>query len=424
MNKSKILIAAGGTGGHLFPAQGLAQQLINHPDRHIFLFVAGGLSTNRYFDSARFPYKEISTAPLISRNPFKLLKGMFKTIGGIKQSVKIIKDFKPDVVVGFGSFYTVPILLAARMCKIPIVLHEANSVPGKANQWLAPLADAVGIHFPSTAAFFKQPTFEVGLPLREGYKLGICKTEGYRYFNLDEELTTVLIFGGSQGAKAINELVKKVIQKDLKKPFQVIHLTGDDSSAQEMFEVYAKNGIRAAVKKFEKEMHHAWAIADCFISRSGASTIAEAMEFEVPGILIPYPYATDQHQERNAEFFVDVVGGGAKCLEEHLTADELSFQLKALLNEQEREKKKQAINKYKNRPSIDLCTLVLQSAERKKEKNESKTFSFYWNRRNWNEWACTPTFRKKNGCFRKRSCLQLCDGRTYQRRRKNLPWTR
>ena len=148
MPVKKVVITAGGTGGHLYPAQALAQQLKKlSPSREV-LFVAGGLLTSRFFNRDQFNFEEVACSPLLSRNPLKVLKGLKNLVRGTSQTVAILKRFKPDVVVGFGSFYTAPILLAAKWLKIPIILHEANSVPGKANQWLASFADTVAVHFP------------------------------------------------------------------------------------------------------------------------------------------------------------------------------------------------------------------------------------------------------------------------------------
>ena len=151
-----VVITAGGTGGHLYPAQALAEQFTQQPMPHDVLFVAGGLRTNRNFDRTRFSFQEITCSPFVSRHPLKSLKGMQNLCRGIDESVAILRQFKPDVVVGFGSFYTVSAVLAARWLKIPIILHEANSIPGKANQWLSPLPPLSLYVFPRPPLFQKE----------------------------------------------------------------------------------------------------------------------------------------------------------------------------------------------------------------------------------------------------------------------------
>ncbi|MBA3722748.1 MAG: undecaprenyldiphospho-muramoylpentapeptide beta-N-acetylglucosaminyltransferase [Parachlamydiaceae bacterium] len=357
----KILITAGGTGGHVFPAQGFAQKLKRDHMQKDILFVAGGLNSNRYFDRTLFPYNEVACSPIFSKNPLKLAKGAVNLIRGFLQSLKIIKNYKPDVVVGFGSYYTIPMLLAAKFTRTPIVLHEANSIPGKANKWFAPFSKSVGVHFPSTCSLFKGNAIEVGMPMREGFaRSDISRETAHEYFGLDPNNFTLLIFGGSQGAKGINRLIKEIVEDGLNLNIQIIHCTGDEESAERFKSLYAQEGIKASVKAFEKQMNYAWSAANAFIGRSGASTIAEAMEFEVPGIMIPYPYAAENHQETNADFLVDTVGGGVKLIESKLTSGQLKKEIVALIHQDMIDKKRAAIRSYKKNPSrIDLCELVL-----------------------------------------------------------------
>ena len=361
MKRKKIVLTAGGTGGHLFPAQALAQQCLKKPYESDILFIAGGLGKSRYFDRHQFSFQDIACSPLIWRKPLKGLKGVYHLAKGFFQSVKLLKAFQPDVVVGFGSYYTLSTLLAARWLKIPIVLHEANSIPGRANQWLASIATCVALHFPSTAKFFKAKSFEVGLPLREGFQLHTtCKEEASRYYGLSTDQYTLLVCGGSQGAQAINHLMKETIPLLRHLSFQVIHLTGEASNAAELASFYATHGIQAVVKPFESEMQRAWRMADGFIGRAGASTIAESIEFEVPGILIPYPYATDQHQEKNADFLVTHVKSAWKIIEKECTAQLLSKKIEALLHQEQIKHFQSLFKIYKERPcQMTLRDLIL-----------------------------------------------------------------
>jgi UDP-N-acetylglucosamine--N-acetylmuramyl-(pentapeptide) pyrophosphoryl-undecaprenol N-acetylglucosamine transferase len=361
MPTKRIVITAGGTGGHLYPAQALAQQLMQQSAASHILFVAGGLGANRYFDRHRFPFHEIACCPLLSRNPLKSIKGMSTLFKGFNQSIAILKEYRPDVVVGFGSYYTVPILLAARWLKIPIVLHEANSIPGRANKWLAPLATCVSLHFPSTASFFKKKTVTVGLPLREGYHLkAMSKEAALAYYGFSAQCSTLLICGGSQGARAINQLIEQCLPALKRLSLQIIHLTGDVDKAATLAELYASQHISANVKAFESQMQMAWRAADAFIGRSGASTIAESLEFEVPGLLIPYPYATDRHQEKNADFLVETVGSAWKLLEPGLTFEHLGKAIEDLFQDQHYFAFKKAFRVYKQRPhQMTLCQLIL-----------------------------------------------------------------
>jgi UDP-N-acetylglucosamine--N-acetylmuramyl-(pentapeptide) pyrophosphoryl-undecaprenol N-acetylglucosamine transferase len=177
------------------------------------------------------------------------------------------------------------------------------------------------------------------------------------YFQLDPQLPTLLIFGGSQGAKAINDLLRQGIKKGL---FQVIHFTGDEFLAKELQDFYDHRGIRAKVKGFEKQMDQAWEAADLFISRAGASTISEAFEYEVPGIFIPYPHATDNHQDKNADFFVEQVKGGTKLNEATLTPMQLMDEIERLLVPTRLQEKRESIQHYKQTSSRqELAEFIL-----------------------------------------------------------------
>jgi UDP-N-acetylglucosamine--N-acetylmuramyl-(pentapeptide) pyrophosphoryl-undecaprenol N-acetylglucosamine transferase len=361
MASKRIVITAGGTGGHLYPAQALAQQLMKQTVTPDVLFVAGKLSTNRYFDRNLFSFKEVVCSPLQSWNPLHSLRGIVHLIKGIKQSIEILRKYQPHVVVGFGSYYTVPILLAAKWLKIPIILHEANSIPGRANKWLSSFATCVGLHFPSTAQYFKTKTMEVGLPLREGYDLAaVTKENALAYYGLSSRQKTLLICGGSQGARSINQFIKDCLPFFQRNSLQIIHLTGDADMTRNLQSIYSFNHIHACVKDFENQMQMAWRAADGFVGRSGASTIAESIEFEVPGILIPYPYAMDKHQEKNADFLVENVKSAWKLLEPGLTAKLLGFTIEALFEKNQYFSFKEALKNYKQRPhQMTLCQLVL-----------------------------------------------------------------
>lgn len=366
----KVMITVGGTGGHVYPAIALAKQLNKECPNIDLLFIGGSLSSNRYFDRESFPYKTVACGSFVKKNPFALSKNLGRILQGTCQSYGIIRKFKPNLIVGFGSFYTLPTLVAARVASIPIILHEANSIPGKVNRLMSSHAKITGIHFPETAKLLKGNTVEVGMPLREGYALDCVKKEHAReYFELDGSLTTLLIFGGSQGAKAINLLASESITEHLGayfKDLQIMHFTGDARLTAEIRKKYEKCGIRACVKDFEQRMDLAWRASDLMISRAGAGTIAEETEFEVPGILIPYPQAADNHQDKNADFMVKTVGGAIKLIEADLDTANLAKAIEALLknNQTKLNEMKESIKNYKRHSRAkDLCALVIENLQ-------------------------------------------------------------
>lgn len=353
----KILIATGGTGGHIYPAMALAQQF----DGCEVLFVGGGLSQNRYFDKDAFNYRTVACGAFTDKSPWSLLRSCMNISRGIWQSCKIIREFKPDVAVGFGSYYSFPPLIAAKLMKVPFVLHEANSIPGKVNRLLAPYALAMGVHFPKTLELVKGNRHEVGMPLRKSYRKGnTSRSEARKYFGLTEEGSALLVFGGSQGAQVINRQILEAVGL---MNLQIIHIAGDAVQAGELTEGYKKIGVKACVKPFEKHMDLAWEAADMVVSRSGASSIAEQLEFEVPGILIPFARAADDHQNHNADFLVDTVGGAVKVQEHELSPQKLTELIGSFLDGGGKvlNEMKKAMSEYKrNGRKYDLHGLIKQ----------------------------------------------------------------
>lgn len=358
----KYLITVGGTGGHIFPALALAHELKESDPSNEVVFMGGSLSANRFFDKESFPYETVASGTISLKKPFQSLLGCGKILKGIWQSRSFLKKHKPHVVIGFGSYYTLPTLLAAKLSGIPFVLHESNSIPGKVNRLMSPYALTTGIQFPQTGTLLKGNTHHVETPLRKGFCKGkIPQTEARQYYGLDSHKTTLLVFGGSQGAKALNYFLMEAFSTKLKNcDVQLVHLTGSSELTREIIACYAKHGIKACVKDFETRMDMAWSSADIVISRSGAGTIAEQLEYEVPGILIPYPQATENHQEINADFMVKL-GGAIKYIEKEFSGDVLSYEIESFLalNAKRLTKMRKAIEDYKKQIKIPPFTTVI-----------------------------------------------------------------
>lgn len=365
----RVLIAVGGTGGHVFPAISLAHQIKQNEPQTEIRIVGGSLAANRFFDKQSFPYHTVSCGRF-SKNPFKLLKGLWNIGRGFFQTLRLFKEWRPDLIVGFGSFYTLPPLLAAKYAGIPIFLHESNSIPGKVNKLIAPYARLTGIQFPETGKLLKGDSILVHTPLRKGFKKGQnSRALAKDYFDLDVATPTLLVFGGSQGAKAINQLVSDAFTDHLKPTFQIIHLTGTPELKATISEKYKKAGIKACVKEFEPKMELAWEAADFVICRSGAGTIAEQLEFEVPGVLIPFPAAADNHQDINADFMVQQVNGAIKTKEAHLDAKLLATEVQRLFQDDRlwlNEKQKNIQTYKKNMALREFYNVICEAMEQKK----------------------------------------------------------
>lgn len=361
----RILIATGGTGGHIYPAVALAQQFACEQKDSKILFVGGGLAENRYFEKTLYDFRTIACSTFKNKSPACLLQACWQIAKGIRQSCAIIREFKPDVAVGFGSYYSFPPLVGAKLRSIPIILHEANSIPGKVNRLLAPFASATGVHFPETINLIKGAKFRVGMPLRKGFQKGrVASSTARKYFGLKEKELTLLVFGGSQGSFVINTKVQDALAL-LKNgfSFQVIHIAGGADQAQQLDKKYQALGVSACVKAFEDHMELAWQAADFVICRAGASSVAEQLEFEVPGILIPFSRAADDHQNSNADFLVRTVQGAFKIQEKELIPLKLADLILDILGKRGDllEKMKLAMLGYKAKEKIgDLYSLVNQ----------------------------------------------------------------
>lgn len=325
--KKKVLVAVGGTGGHIYPAQALAEQLLRDKDKIEVLFVGGDLKSNPYFDHNAFASESIDCAKLDKSHIIRTLMNGGKAIKGVFQAIRIIKNFKPDLVVGFGSYHTFPLLTAASLLSVPFVLHESNAIPGKVNKLFSKRAISTGVQFSETCHYLKGKSLEVNMPLRAGYAKNFGSLiKAREYFGLDPDKVTFLVFGGSQGALAINthfcgamiELTQKTSN------FQIIHLTGDPVVSREVKKVYDSLDILSCTREFESKMDLAYQAADLAISRAGASTIAELIEYELPSILIPYPFATDDHQTKNATIMEQRVKGSVILPQDKLGAESLS----------------------------------------------------------------------------------------------------
>jgi UDP-N-acetylglucosamine--N-acetylmuramyl-(pentapeptide) pyrophosphoryl-undecaprenol N-acetylglucosamine transferase len=351
--KPKILIATGGTGGHIFPAQALAIELLEK--NYELLFAGGGLDTNRYFNRSRFSYAQISSATPFKGNPFKSLYRIGK---GIRQSLQLIDTFQPQLVIGFGSFYSFPVLAAARWRKIPIILFEPNAIPGKVNRLVSKWALLSAVQFSEAGRMLAGDIIEVKMPVGERKKLEAGAARNYFY--LDLEKFTFLVFGGSQGSESINRLFSETILKMIApSAFQVIHITGKTHSAELIRCQYERAGIRACVKAFEERMDLAWSASDAVIGRSGAASVAELIKYEVPGILVPFPQAADDHQTKNALFIEKTVGGAITCPESSLTVERLKPLLEQLLIPAQLLKMKTAISSFKqDHRKKELCTVI------------------------------------------------------------------
>ena len=360
----RLLIAAGGTGGHLFPAQALVGGLKRRSDTLSFLFAGGGLRKNAFFQKEQ-PFREVACGRLTDPRPWKFLPDTYKTLRGVAESLYLLRSYRPHLVVGFGSYHTLPILLAASLLRIPFILHEANAVPGKVVRLFAKRALVVGAQFPSALPLIGAKGRLIALPLREEYRrAAVAKGEACNAFGLREGRPLLLVFGGSQGAERLNRLAAAALSElSLRTPIQVIHLTGSAAAYEEVAASYRAANIAAYVAPFERRMALAFRAADLAIMRAGGSSIAELCATATPAILVPYPGSADGHQEKNADFVANEMGGAVKLLEGELTGNRLAATIEALLHGERLREMGRAIAAYRARPIQELEECILEALE-------------------------------------------------------------
>jgi len=293
----KVLVVAGSSGGHIFPALSFLEELREkHKGAELLLVLPKRSIGKQFISKDDFPVKYILT-PKMSVRPGAL----FKYLLGSAQSLEILLKFKPDVVVGFGSSDSLPLLFLAWLFRIKTLIHEQNVVPGKANKILAKLVDKVALSFAETAEYLNinpERITVTGNPIRKGL-VKLDKKEALNFFGLGDKLT-LLVMGGSQGSHRINLALLNVFSGlGSGLDFQVVHLAGINDS-ELVKKGYENLNIEARVFTFLPQINYAYSACDLVISRSGASTIYELMFFEKPAILIPYPFAY-AHQLNNAQ---------------------------------------------------------------------------------------------------------------------------
>ncbi len=329
----KVLLTGGGTGGHLFPAVATAQEFQHQRPGTKVLFVG----TKRKMDTRSlsmygFAGESIRCYGLKGKKPLELLKALAVLPVSYVQSLAIIRRFKPDIIVAVGGYVTGPVVAAAKTMGLPVVLHEQNSLPGLANRKLGRLADRICLSLPGSGqAFAAKKVVYTGNPVRS------------KILDLAEQVPppksgrkTLLILGGSQGAHAINRLVSKALCAFTDSELQgikVIHQTGETDQEQVQAD-YRQRGIDALVAGFFMKMDEVYADTDLVVSRAGATTLSELAVLGKPTILIPYPSAADNHQEKNGQYYVS--GGGAvQYIEKDLAAEQLGATILELLYSQE-----------------------------------------------------------------------------------------
>jgi UDP-N-acetylglucosamine--N-acetylmuramyl-(pentapeptide) pyrophosphoryl-undecaprenol N-acetylglucosamine transferase len=323
----RVLIAAGGTGGHIYPGIAVAREIMRRASNAVVRFVgtARGLE-NRVVPNAGFELSLIESAGLKSVGLAARLRGVLLLPKSFFAARRLIREFRPDIVVGAGGYVSGPVLLTAALMKRPTLVMESNALPGWTNRVLARFIDQAAVSFTEAIPHFRGKAVLTGNPVRSEFFEVPARP-------LDPNHVSLLVFGGSQGARAINEAMVAALAHlaSEKNRLRVTHQTGT-SDVEKVQAGYAQASwsSNAEVKPYIDDMVNEFAKADLIVSRAGATTTAELLAAGKVAIMIPFPLAADDHQRKNAEA-LQAAGAARMILQQDLTGELLAHEIKSLL---------------------------------------------------------------------------------------------
>jgi len=359
----KIMIAGGGTGGHVYPGIAVAEELARMRPSAEVVFVGGrrGLEAHAVPESG-FRIRYILTRGFPRRAWWRWPAALLANLVGLVQAVWVVASERPDAVLGTGGYVSGPVATAAWLLGRPLLLQEQNSIPGLANRWLARVADEVHLSFTEARAYFKRKdNLKVtGNPVR-AHILGGDRGQALQIFDLAEGKPTIFIFGGSRGAHRINEAALDAMRRlKGRVDLQFILQTGRDDFEWAKGLVNAEQ-LPARVLPFLRDIHLAYAVADLVVCRSGAMTLAEIAACGTPAILVPYPHAAHNHQEVNAHNLVER-GAAALLLDRELTGERLAKEIAHLVADRQTLRRMSANARTFAR--LDAAERIVRSLER------------------------------------------------------------
>ncbi len=324
----KVLIAAGGTGGHIYPGIAVAKEILRRDETSEIRFVgtARGLE-NKIVPENGFKLELINSAGLKSVGLVGKLKGLFILPKSFLEARSLIKGFKPDIVIGAGGYVSGPVLMIAKLLRVPTLVMESNALPGFTNRQLARFVDKAALTFEEALPYFGKKGVVTGNPVRSEFFDVQAKTRG-KEFNL-------LIFGGSQGARVINNTMVEALEFLPKENLKITHQTGE-ADFDKINELYRRAGRGDSdVRKYISDMISQFEKTDLIISRAGATTCAELAAAGKAAIMIPLPTAADDHQRKNAEALQNS-GAARMILQSDLNAESLAKEINNLINAPEK----------------------------------------------------------------------------------------
>jgi len=368
--KKNIIISGGGTGGHIIPAIAIGEAIEKIDNNIEVIYVSGDKKVERKFykdkNCRRIPIK------VVQKGFTGKIRGLFNIINSIRISIRLIKELKPIAVIGTGGYVSGPVLFAAYLLRVPTLIQEQNSLPGKTNRFLAKFVDEISASYEGSLKYFKRKNVKLlGNPIIIKDK-GITREEALKKFNLRNDKPICLIFGGSQGSLKINKIVLETIQKGLIKDLdlQVIWICGLGKYFEEIkkgLEGIETGKLDLRVYEYIEDMDVAEKITDFGVTRAGAITLTELAYYGIPSILVPYPFAKEDHQRLNAQEMINT-GSCKMVLDAELTPETLANKIKEMLSDRKKLLEMKEKIKQFSRPqsAIEIAKQTIELAKRKK----------------------------------------------------------
>lgn len=362
----KLMLAGGGTGGHIYPAVALADKWQKVAGKVIYLG-GNGSQEERIAEDRGIPFYSLPVKPLPRSLNLNLISSLYYNAMAFFKAREIIKKENPAIVVGTGGYSSGAVLLAAKVSGYPTIIHEQNAIPGLTNRLLARFVNKVALTYPNSARYLSSrsdKTVMTGNPIRPEI-LNISRDKARKELNISKSAQVVLVMGGSQGAQFINQLMAEIYTELLKcKELVIIHITGH-KKAEEPLKARESldNPSNLMVKPYIENIELALAVADLVVSRAGATSLAEITGRGLPAILIPYPYAANNHQVANARYLVKA-GAASLLLEKDLNSKILYNEINNLIKNKAKLHAMKAASKTLGRPGAvdDLYHLALDTA--------------------------------------------------------------
>ncbi len=334
----RLLAVTGASGGHIFPALSLLAELKKKQSGIEAVLVLPKKNIKYGAIPEGYEVRRVSISSLAFKPELKNLKALLNFFKGSLESLVIFFEFRPDIVVGFGSLNSIPLILLGWLFRVKTMIHEQNVIPGRANRLLAKFCDRIAVSFEETKNYLKGSKDRFifsGNPLRQQLQR-IDRARALDFLGFSEYKFTILVTGGSQGSHNINTAFVKALPiiAEISR-FQVIHISGEQDF-DSLNKAYAGMELKVKLYAFLKEMQYAYSVADLAISRAGATTVAELISFRVPAIIIPYPFAY-RHQQANAAV-LENRGAAVVIRDDQLTPQALAKTINEISKDSEKAK--------------------------------------------------------------------------------------